>query len=234
MMLTHRHANRRERDTRRGLSLLDVAIGISLLAVTTVVSSRFLVSLNDGSGAALSKANARRVVTLADQAIKEDLSRITVCSVNRLGSPLFALNNAASVPPLETGVAFYSDAPDANGAYGTIDLIAWRVNGATLQRTVVTNTGVSDTSLGCETLDLTGATWTDVAEPVLAPSDSTTTFFQGVTDGVDQSYGGSCTGDDATHCDFGGIRVRFTLQPDNGSPTSFDEIYEIPSGTGRT
>jgi type II secretory pathway component PulJ len=221
---------RTHRRHRRGFSLVDVAIGVALLSVATIVSARFIVSITDNSAASLVSSNSRRTVVLIDEKIESDFSGITTCATNIAGSAFVGINDSAVGSEIGYGFAFYTDLPDKDedGRSGTVDLVAWRVNGNNLQRTEIRNTGPSDDALGCETLSLATATWVDIANPILAPTEVNTTFFQGSNNGISQPYSGSCSASDA-QCSFDGLRVRFTYQPVGGGPVSFDSLYEIPT-----
>jgi type II secretory pathway component PulJ len=209
------------RRPRRGFSLLDVLIGLTLLAAVFTIGIRFIVSLSEASEESLGRVTARRQVELVRQALDADMSNLVPCSGNGIEGPVVSINATSGAAAAgASSVVVYSDF-DRDGTQSTPSVVAWRLNGSSLERAVLGD--------DCADADPSTAEWRTYATGVTA-----TEAFSVTSGGTDSLYSGSCTGAAAGRCRFDGVRVRFVSEPVSGSgPVTVDASWAVPDASSR-
>jgi prepilin-type N-terminal cleavage/methylation domain-containing protein len=203
--------------TRRGFSLLDVLIALTLLAIVFSIGIRFVVSLAGASEDSLNRAAGRRQVELVRQALDADLSNLVPCTPNGIEPAVIYLN----APAGPAGAA--SLVVRTTSGTGTAKVVAWRVNGTTLERAELGAPARCDAALNF-------TDWTAYARNLTTG----TGVFSALVNGRPSSYAGSCTGNAVTNCDFSGLRVQFTAEPvAGGGAVPFDATWSVPDAGAR-
>lgn len=201
---------------RRGWSLVDVAVAFTLLAFVFVGAARFVITLAQSSEVSVTRAAARREIRLAEELLAADFSQLSSCgpgvAATRFGG--FGVPGSGGTESISVYVDVDLD--------GDADLVGWRVHGSTLQRAVQRNNGVP-----CDTLDLDGATWKQVLDPVEAVSD-TSSYFSIIRDGYPAAIAGDCT-DAGMDCRADAVRVALATRVGDSGPVRLDEVHPVPA-----
>lgn len=205
---------------RRGFSLLDVLVGLALLALVFLAGVRLVLALGEAGEGAIRRGAERRQVAIARQALADDFASMSVCSQSGAAVTIASLNqltNAAS----DESVAFYTD-----GGNGQIGLVAWRISSGLLERSETAAVPVAS----CASLAVSSV-WKPYLSGIRAVSGQRMVSAIARRDGSESPYTGSCTGTAASACDFAALRLRFSAEPDPGAgPVAFDTIYPVAGG----
>ena len=211
---------------RRGFSLIDVAIGVTLFAALFAAGLTFLMSLNNSAETSFARSQLRGQVNSARSALEADLGQAQSCAGGRVAAVFAEFGDDAGMG--DHAFAVWVDA-DSDGK---VDLVGWRVEGERLQRAVKRNTDPNpEPTAGCEALlsggFSTGA-WRNVLGGVRMIDEPNATYFQGVRDGYPAYYRGSCAGAAGTECHFDDVRVRLVAEPsDAAGPARVDETFRV-------
>lgn len=211
---------------RRGFSLIDVAVGVTLFAALFAVGLSFLMSLNSSAETSFARSQLRGQLNSARAALEADLGQAQSCHGGRVSAPFSEFGHGAGAG--NDSMVVWVDA----NRDGKIDLVGWRVAGERLQRAVKLNTDTSaDPTAGCAALlsgGFTSSAWKNVLGGVRLPDEPNATFLQGVDGGNPAYYRGSCAGAAAVNCSFDGVRVRLIAEPSTAAgPARIDTTFRV-------
>jgi type II secretory pathway component PulJ len=218
---------------RRGFSLLDVAVGVTLFVALFVAGLTFILSLNRAAETSFARSQLRRQVVAARSALEADLAQAAPCGGGMATSAFLEFRD-----PDGTGADSMLLWVDADQD-GRTDLVGWRVEGETLERAWKRNTSTSTApDAGCADLAAAGIDeqdWRKVlggVRYVAGPNNDL--HFQGVRDGRPDYHQGSCVGVDTGSCDFDAVAVRLVAEPSAAAgPALVDSTFNVadtPSG----
>lgn len=196
--------------------MIDVAVAAGILAVVVSLALSFIFALSDSAQTSLLRANARRQSTLLQTSLETDLGTALPCGSNRFRSPLIELNDPDGLGP--GSFALYVDL-DGDG---DADLVAYRLNGARLERVILLNTS------GCAALpeQLASASWQLMAQPVrVLPGHAA--MFTLRKAGSTIEFAGSCR-TEITACRMDALQVALALDPPGSGRMELDRAYDLP------
>jgi hypothetical protein len=204
----------RLRHRRRGVTMVDVALGAALLTVVSFIAIQFVLSLSQSAEGSLLRANSRRQVALVRTALTNDFGTVQPCGTNRFGPTL----------QLSDGVmSMYTLADDDD----ELDLVAWRLEGSSLQRGVVLGSQVPGSD--CSSLDVADAQWSSVAQPVRA-LDGGDVFVPAWRGGAVDAQGlcleRACRADQ--------VEVRLALDAPRAGQVDMTQVFSLPQAAVRT
>jgi type II secretory pathway pseudopilin PulG len=228
---------------RRGFTLIELGVAMTVGMVLIVLGLRFVTSLIDVHAANIQVNASQRGVATGTERLRTDVEKAVICAADNIGVPVRTvapdtLQVWANLPEMPAGGAATS--PDADP-----DVIVWRWNNGAIQRAEILNrinySGTTRKTSGlvdpCTVNpDLSAATWRTVITGVQNPSTAGS-LFTGTLRGTAGAYPATaCVGSFVDGCLFDAISVSFSVQAPGaaaGTAIPTRRTLPVPLSTSR-